>query len=499
MSGPGGPDGVQANRPSHRRFQRVNTGVGLAELAERVSMRLSLVLATSAAVIVGACSSGDAAVPGGGPDAAPVRPVAPPGAVTFHKDVVPVLQKVCQNCHVAGGIAPFSLVTYADAKVMAASIVQQTADRMMPPWGAQDTTECKPPKGWKDDLRLSEPEIALLKSWHEGGDYEGDPKDAPPGRSAVPSTGLAGATSLASATPFSLTATADTFRCFVLDPQLKATKYLNGTNFVPSNKTIVHHALAFAVPPAASVPGTEYECFGGPNVAGASLVAAWAPGGVPNEYPADVGLALEAGTKFVVQVHYHPHSKATKDPDATAFEFRLTDTVPTYKAVTRLIGNFRNAIGAAGIGLESGAGDPGAKAEFVIPANAKGHVETMDFKMPALGTTTWILGVGAHMHLAGRDEKISLTHGGQSSCLLQEPAWNFNWQRGYQYDAPIESLPTIAAGDVLKVRCTYDNTISNIALANARKEAGIAQATDISLGESTTDEMCLGAFTFVSK
>jgi len=466
-------------------------------------MRLLLALGITTTVAIAACSSSndDAAAPGGGSsgDMPPVV-AAPPGTVTFHKDVEPVLQKVCQNCHVAGGIAPFSLVTYADAKGVAESIVQQTHDKKMPPWGAQNTSECTPPKGWKDDLRLSEAEIGILKAWHDAGDYEGDPKDAPPPRTAPATTGLADGTWLAPATPFTLGGTADTFRCFVLDPQITSTKYLNATNFVPTNKTIVHHALAFSVPPGTAVPSSEYECFGGPNVAGANLVAAWAPGGVPNQYPADVGLALEPGTKFVMQVHYHPHANATPEPDATAFQFRLTDAVPTYKASTRLIGNFKNPVAAAGIGLEAGMNDPGGKATFLIPANATAHVETMQFKMPALGAgNIWILGVGAHMHLAGRDEKITLTRGGQDSCLLQEPAWDFNWQRGYQYDAPIESLPTIQAGDTLRIRCTYDNSMSNLALANARKEAGNMQSVDMTLGESTTDEMCLGAFTFVTK
>ena len=468
-------------------------------------MRLVLVLATSALVILGACSSGDPASPSGSgaPPPAAVQP-APAGAVTFHKDVAPILQKVCQNCHIAGGIAPFSLVTYDEAKAVAASMVAQTGSRAMPPWGAQDTSECKPPKPWKDDLRLSAQEITTLQAWHDGGDWEGDPKDAPPPRTAAPVTGLAGGVSLAPATPFALTSTSDTFRCFVLDPKITTTKYLNGSNFVPSNKTIVHHALAFAIPPGAQVPADAYECFGGPNVTGASLVAAWAPGGVPDEYPADVGLPLVAGTRFVMQVHYHPHGNATKDPDTTAFQYRVTDTAPTYQAVTRLIGNFKTGVDtASGIGLEAGPSDPASGPAFMIPANAPAHVETMRFQMPAIKAavtpTIWILGVGAHMHLAGHDEKIELTHAGEPACLLHEPAWNFNWQRGYQYDAPIESLPTIATGDVVRIRCTYDNTMSNVALANARREAGAPQSADIKLGESTTDEMCLGAFVFVYK
>jgi hypothetical protein len=455
-----------------------------------------------AALVLAACSGGDAAAPGPKPSDEPAAPPAPaadpPNAVTFHKDVEPILQKVCQDCHVDGGIAPFSLVTYADAKDMAESIVAKTKAKTMPPWGAQDTSECTPPAKWKNDLRLSDQEIATFAAWHDGGDLEGNPADAPPPRTAPPLTSLAGSRSLAPATPFDLKASKDTFECFVLDPKLTTKQYLTGTNFVPKNKTIVHHALAFAVPANATIPADQYECFGGTNVAGQSLIAAWAPGGVPAEYPADVALPLDAGTKFIVQIHYHPHANATPDPDATAFEYRLTDAAPTYTASPRLIGNFKNPV-TAGFGLEPGMDDPQSGVEFVIPANAPAHVETMKFTMPALGTKIWILGVGAHMHLAGRDEKITLTRGGSASCLLQEPAWDFNWQRGYQYDAPVESLPEIAPGDVVEVRCTYDNTMTNTALASALAEAGFSSTKPITLGESTTDEMCIGAFTFVYK
>lgn len=141
----------------------------------------------------------------------------------------------------------------------------------------------------------------------------------------------------------------------------------------------------------------------------------------------------------------------------------------------------------------------------MIPANKSGHVETMKFVMPSIGPKgvpvppLHVLGVGAHMHLAGRDEKITLTprSTGTPTCLLQEPAWDFDWQRGYQYAAAIESLPVAAPGDLLQVRCTYDNTLQNRALASALAEQGMAQPRDITLGESTTDEMCLGAFVFV--
>jgi len=242
-------------------------------------MRFLLVALAGASLVAAACSSSDSAPasPSGDVGGAGDGGV-PAGPITFHKHVEPILQKVCQNCHVAGGIAPFALVTYDDAKSVGGLIVQQTGARTMPPWGAQDTAECKPPMPWKNDLRLSEQEIAILAAWHTGGNLEGDPKDAPPPRTSMPATHLEGALSLAPATPFTLAGTNDTFKCFVLDPKITATTYLTATNFVPTNKTIVHHALAFAIPATAKVPGDTYDCFGGPGIDNPTLVAAWAPG-----------------------------------------------------------------------------------------------------------------------------------------------------------------------------------------------------------------------------
>ncbi len=80
---------------------------------------------------------------------------------------------------------------------------------------------------------------------------------------------------------------------------------------------------------------------------------------------------------------------------------------------------------------------------------------------------------------------------------MQEPAWNFNWQRAYQYDTSLDSLPTINAGDKINFRCTYNNTMANPSLAAALSEAGRTQTQQVTLGETTMDEMCLGGFWFV--
>lgn len=464
-----------------------------------------------------ACTAGTAPMPGAGAEPSGSAATSPPttgagAAVTYHKDVEPIVQAHCQKCHAPGGIGPFSLLTYAGAKDYAQLMAEKTAERVMPPWGALDTAECKPRFGWKDDERLTDAEIATIKAWSDGGALEGDPKDAPPAPAPKP-TDLPGASALTAKAPFSLGAgTKDTLRCFVLDPKLAARRYMTGTFFVPTNKSIVHHALAFAIPEGAKTPGDadEYECPGGSGVDGARLVAAWAPGSVPAVYPTDAALVVDAGTRFVMQIHYHPHANASPTPDLTAFQYAMTDTPPKYVVLTTLIGNFGSAP-KDGRGLLPGPADPPSGPEFLIPPNAKGHTETMTFTMPtSLGgkpipAKLGILGVGAHMHLAGVDERISIKRAAPSAsapadeCLLQEPKWNFDWQRGFQYDTPLDNLPSISPGDTLTIRCTYDNTMSNRKISGALREQGLSQPKEIRLGEQTLDEMCLGALSLVVK
>ena len=51
---------------------------------------------------------------------------AVPGNVTFTKDIAPILQRSCQNCHRPDGVAPMSLITYEDVRPWARAIKQRT-------------------------------------------------------------------------------------------------------------------------------------------------------------------------------------------------------------------------------------------------------------------------------------------------------------------------------------------------------------------------------------
>ena len=64
---------------------------------------------------------------------------APPQCPTFNKDVLPVLQKQCQECHRPNSIAPMSFMTYKDTRPYARAIEKAVVGRTMPPWFADPT------------------------------------------------------------------------------------------------------------------------------------------------------------------------------------------------------------------------------------------------------------------------------------------------------------------------------------------------------------------------
>src|SRR3954449_12798400 len=99
--------------------------------------------------------------------------------VTFSKDVAPILQKSCQNCHRPGAIAPMSLMTYQDARPWARSIKQKVSSREMPPWYIDRHVGISK---FKDDPSLSDAEIDIITRWVDQGAAAGNPAEMPTAR-----------------------------------------------------------------------------------------------------------------------------------------------------------------------------------------------------------------------------------------------------------------------------------------------------------------------------
>src|SRR5437879_380457 len=109
-----------------------------------------------------------------------------PAQVTFAKDVAPIFQAKCQECHQPNSIAPMSLISYQDARPWARSIRERVATRQMPPWHIDRSVGVQK---FKNDLSLTDDQVETIVRWVDGGSPEGDPKDLPPANPLVTDNG----------------------------------------------------------------------------------------------------------------------------------------------------------------------------------------------------------------------------------------------------------------------------------------------------------------------
>src|SRR5262245_41273583 len=91
-----------------------------------------------------------------------------PAQPTFTKDVLPIFQKSCQECHRPGTMAPMSLLTYEEARPWARSIKEKVVTRYMPPWHIDRTVG-----EYYPDPSLSDAQIATIARWVDSGAPKG--------------------------------------------------------------------------------------------------------------------------------------------------------------------------------------------------------------------------------------------------------------------------------------------------------------------------------------
>ena len=400
-----------------------------------------------------------------------VRPVAHPViGPTFSNEVVRIFQDRCQSCHHPGDVAPFSLMSYAEAKPYAAQIKFMTQTHQMPPW--------KPAPGcgeFAEARTISQDEIDTIARWVSNGAPEGNPADLPPVKDFGSGWTLGQPDLVLSySEAYTPPAGHDMYRCFPMPANLTENKYVSAIDIHPGDRKTVHHAIAFIdkgdasaqLDNADSAPG--YQCFGGPGFAisdpGAATLGGWAPGQVATRFPEEVAFKLPAASKVVLQVHYHSHDGNPK-PDKTEIGIYFAKKTPQQNLLVLPLINDQFTI-------------PPNNANYRVDAPANGP-----FFSP-LPLHLW--GIYPHMHLLGRKMNVQATlPGGTSQCLINIDDWNFNWQGLYRYKNPI-ALPAYSA---LSATAFYDNSENNPNNPNSPPKP-------VSWGEETTDEMCIAFIAF---
>lgn len=385
------------------------------------------------------------------------------GGPTYFKDAKPILDAKCAQCHFDGGIAPFSLTTYEDASKHAAAIKGAVSARTMPPWPADDACNT-----YQADRSLTDEQIDTLVKWAEGENEEGDAEDEPAPLAKFP--GLTRVDrALGMAASYTPQKEPDDYRCFVLDWPETTTKYLTGFRAKPGEARVVHHVIAFlasgddvqaAMDKDAAEEGAGYTCYGGPGFNSAGWLGSWAPGSAGSDYPEGTGLAIEPGSKIVLQVHYNTLTAGAL-PDQTSIEMKLDDAV----AKEAHIQPWTNPQWLK----QGGMPIPPATDDVRF---AWGFDPTVPF---GKGKALTIYSAGLHMHQLGQSARLAVTKkAGGDQCLLDIPSWNFHWQGAYQLETPFVLEP----GDSLDLSCEFDNPTMSM----------------VDWGEGTEDEMCLGVF-----
>lgn len=401
---------------------------------------------------------------------------------TWAADIAPMVAGHCRSCHTPDGIA-FSMDTYDATRPWAEAMALQTEFGTMPPWHAVPTQECQPPQPFEADARLTAAQIQMFAAWADAGAPQGDPDDA----AALPTpeaTDLA-APNVTIPTTASVTVEADGsqldfFHCLSFDPGNTEDVYVDGIALLPGNDKIVHHGVMYIDQSgeSASWPdGILRDCNGGSGVSSATNVGGWIPGSMPIVTPDDVGVRLPAGARVVVNMHYHADVLGPQTDDSTALALRWSATPPPWVSEFRIIG-------APGLG-------DSVTGEFVIAPDAVGHEEVIEWTVPEEFESLRVWAVIAHMHKVGVDLKAEIVRPDGDICLVQTPEWDFNWQRVYEYDVPITMAPQVHGGDIIRVRCTYDNVSDNPGVAEALAELGLEQTQDVRVGDGTLDEMCI--------
>jgi len=419
--------------------------------------------------------------------------VPPEEPGTWYGEIGALVRDKCAGCHHTGGVAPFSVELYGEAVEMAGPMGDAIEDGVMPPWYANDPPDCTPTHPWKNNAKLSDDERLKILSWIDAGSPEGTPRELPP----IESTSLDNPSIELAPQEFLSTGTTDQFVCFLLDPQIDHVQWLTGSQLTPSNPQLVHHVNVYLMNEADTAWAKNFT--GGVGIGRAACehppglaIQSWLPGNPALVLPDTVGIPVPPGTHILTQVHYHPAGDG--GTDTTKVELRLTDARPAWRFDLGVYGNIPNAPK-----LQPGPGDPSSGPAFVIPAFAEDHYERMIIQHLQPTLDLRVLSVTPHMHIIGTHQRVTLKHNdGSEECLI-DSGWDFDWQRTYTYDAPLEELPRFDTLSTVDLTCRWNNSFSNPELPRLLYDTGLVAPYDVSLGMTTAHEMCLADFGLLSR
>lgn len=383
-----------------------------------------------------------------------------PRQITFNRDIAPIMFRSCSTCHRPGEAAPFSLLTYSDAKRHAHQIADVTRTRSMPPW-LPEPQELK----FVDEMRLPQAEIDLIQKWVEQGTAPGDSADLPPEPKFIRGWRLGEPDMILKAEqPLLLPPQGtDTYWNFIFRVPIQETRWVKAIEIRPGDKQYVHHANLLVdreetsrrreVQPGAGFGGMEIRIESQVFDPDSHLLF-WKPGTVPYTEPDGMALRLDKGTDLVLNTHLQPSGKPEVIQPSIGIYF-TSHPATKFPMLLQLENDTK----------------------LDIPAGEKSFLVTDNFRLPI---DVQLLAIYPHAHYLGKDIQAYATFpDGTRKTLIHIPLWNLNWQAVYRYAEPV----VLPKNTVVTMRYVYDNSDDNPLNPNH-------PPIRVRGGNRSTDEMC---------
>jgi len=393
--------------------------------------------------------------------------------VTFTKDVAPILQQKCQECHRVGSMAPMSLVTYEETRPWAKSIKQRVITRQMPPWHIDQTVGVQQ---FKNDMSLSSEQIDTLVRWVDAGAPMGDPKDMPAPKRWPAANEWKAAKDLGQpdlivkSEPYTMPAHRQDVwwrpvsNIPVTEPRwVKAVEMRPGT---AAGRKITHHAVAYLVQDdPESVAGGSFDA----NLNARAMLMEWAIGKGYDLYRPNTGKLLLPGSQISWDIHIHAVGEEIRDDVELGIWLYPKGEEPKYRTYLtgfQALKGFQSSTGSQTRGGRN----------IDIPPNT---IVSAD-NYTVLKQAAVLENFQPHMHLRGKGMAVeAILPDGSSQVVSYVGNFNFNWMTNYIYAD--EAAPVFPKGTMIHVTAWYDNTRANPNNPDPDQWVGF--------GDRTVDEM----------
>ena len=371
----------------------------------------------------------------------------------YVKDIAPLVQENCAECHHVGGIGPFAMDSYTALRGWSPMIREVLLTKRMPP------VQVDPNIGHFSNARyLSNDDLQTLVHWIDAGSPRGNSQ-----RDPLQGMEFAGLWDWQLGEPdYIVNAPVhDVPATGVIDyinENVELTfdedKWVRAVQFIPGDPAVLHHLLSYVTGPTENFDGGE----GGRRSVARRFLEGYAPGKIDAmTFPENTGVFIPKGHKLSMQFHYTTNGKATTD--ATKLGLYFYDEPPKYEYLNRSVSGM-----------------------FKVPPHAQRHAAEAQY---VFEEDVVVHGLRAHMHFRGHDMKFTAEFpDGTTKTLLNVPNYSYAWQPTYQLDEPV----TLPAGTTVHVTGHFDNSEFNPANPDPSKE--------LTFGLQSWDEMFIGYWSY---